>query len=118
MTLSRLLISSLSAVREAEMVIGNSSSGLIEAPALGIPTVNIGDRQKGRLRSASVIDCADQSDAIVKAIDRARTADFRKQAQSAEPPYGRGNASDKITTVLASIDLAQLSTKPFQDIMP
>ncbi len=108
----------LSAVREAEMVIGNSSSGLIEAPALGVPTVNIGDRQKGRLRSTSVIDCADHPDVIVKAIDHARDEAFREQAKTTEPPYGRGGASEQIATVLADIDLDQLSTKPFHDIMP
>ena len=108
----------LSAVREAEMVIGNSSSGLIEAPALGIPTINIGDRQKGRLRCPSVIDCADQTEAIVDAIRHARDAAFQEHAKSVKPPYGRGGASAKIAAILADIDLAQLSTKPFHDIIP
>ena len=107
----------LSAVREADVVIGNSSSGLIEAPALGVPTVNVGDRQKGRLRSASVIDCADRTDAIADAIRRARDPAFRAQAKTAPAPYGRGGASEKIAAALAEVDLAQLSTKPFHDIM-
>ncbi len=108
----------LSAVREADAVIGNSSSGLIEAPALGVPTVNIGDRQKGRLRGPSVIDCIDDDAAIADGIRLACTPEMRHTAKTAEPPYGRGGASDKIAALLAQADLAQLSTKPFHDIMP
>ncbi len=107
----------LSAVRESDAVIGNSSSGLIEAPALGVPTVNIGDRQKGRLRSTSVIDCPDGADAIAEAINRALDPDFQNTAKTAEPPYGRGGDAKKIVSVLADVDVAQLSTKPFHDII-
>ena len=107
----------LSAVREADAVIGNSSSGLIEAPALGVPTVNIGDRQKGRLRGASVIDCGDDSAEITAAISKALTPAFRSAARTSEPPYGRGGAATQIVDALAEVDLRQLSTKPFQDIM-
>lgn len=107
----------LSAVKLADVVIGNSSSGLIEAPALGVPTVNIGDRQKGRLRSASVIDCPDDSTAIAEAISQAMSAEFRATAQQAEPAYGRGGVADKMAEVLARVDLARLSTKPFHDII-
>lgn len=107
----------LSAAREADVIIGNSSSGLIEAPALGVPTVNIGDRQKGRLRGQSVIDCGDERDAIAAAITSALDPAFKAQAQQADPPYGRGGATAKIVDVLARVDLGQLSTKPFHDIM-
>lgn len=107
----------LSAVREADAVIGNSSSGIIEAPALGVPTVNIGDRQKGRLRGDSVIDCSDEAGAISEAIHRALTPAFRKTAKSADSPYGRGGVAEKIVSVLANVDLAQLSTKPFHNII-
>lgn len=107
----------LSAVKLADAVIGNSSSGLIEAPALGVPTVNIGDRQKGRLRSTSVIDCVDDSGAIAEAISRAITPAFRSQAKQTEPAYGRGGVAPQMAEVLATVDLAQLSTKPFQDII-
>jgi len=107
----------LSAAREAEVIIGNSSSGLIEAPALGVPTVNIGDRQKGRLRGQSIIDCGDDRDGIVAAITAALNPAFKAQAQQADPPYGRGGAAAQIVDVLARVDLGQLSTKPFHDIM-
>lgn len=108
----------LSAVRLADAVIGNSSSGLIEAPALGIPTVNIGDRQKGRLRCASVIDCEDDAAAIANSIRTALDPAFRAEAAHIETPYGRGGAAEKIADILAGVDLAQLRTKPFHDIMP
>lgn len=107
----------LSAVKLADVVIGNSSSGLIEAPALGVPTVNIGDRQKGRLRSASVIDCPDNSLAIAEAVARAMSAEFQTAAQQAEPAYGRGGVADQMAEVLARVDLTRLSTKPFHDII-
>lgn len=107
----------LSALREADAVIGNSSSGLIEAPAFSIPTVNIGDRQKGRLRGKSVIDCADEAGAIRDAIAKAMDPVMRDLARTAEAPYGRGGAADKIVTHLSEVDVAQLRTKPFHDIM-
>jgi len=107
----------LSAVHEADAVIGNSSSGLIEVPALGVPTVNIGDRQKGRMRGPSVVDCTDEANAIAAAIRKTQTQAFRETAATAAPPYGRGGASKKIADILARTDLRQLSTKPFQDII-
>ena len=108
----------LSALREADVVIGNSSSGLIEAPAFGKPTVNIGDRQKGRLSADSVIDCGNDAAAIQSAIQTALDPAFRTSASQTNPPYGRGGAAAKIVSILSSIDVARLSTKPFHDIMP
>lgn len=90
----------LSALRESAMVIGNSSSGITEAPVLGVPTVNIGDRQKGRLRAASVIDCPPVESAITAAMDRACSSDFRRQIQNQKNPYGSGNTSEQITRIL------------------
>ncbi|MCB2106474.1 MAG: UDP-N-acetylglucosamine 2-epimerase (hydrolyzing) [Rhodobacteraceae bacterium] len=107
----------LSAVKHADAVIGNSSSGLIEAPALGTPTVNIGDRQKGRLRAASVIDCGENTLAISAAIAKALDPEFRAEAAKTEPPYGRGGAAAKIAAILKSADPAQLSRKRFHDII-
>ena len=107
----------LSALREADIVIGNSSSGLIEAPAFGIPTVNIGDRQKGRLRGGSVIDCTDSADDIRDAIERALDPKFHQRTKAMEPPYGRSGAAEKIATILSRVDVTQLSTKPFHDII-
>ncbi len=108
----------LSAVRLAAAVIGNSSSGLIEAPALGAPTVNIGDRQKGRLRSPGVIDCGEDFEAITAAITKALDPPFRARAQRATPAYGRGGAAARIVATLKSVPLTQLSIKRFHDILP
>lgn len=86
----------LSALSHALFAIGNSSSGLAEVPSIGIPTVNIGDRQKGRMRGPSVIDCAPETDAICDAISRALTPEFRTLAARRENPYGDGHASSHI----------------------
>jgi UDP-hydrolysing UDP-N-acetyl-D-glucosamine 2-epimerase len=82
----------------ADAVVGNSSSGLYEAPSLHTPTVNIGDRQAGRLRADSVIDCAPQRDAIAAAIAQAFTMNCRDVVN----PYGDGHATERILAVLAS----------------
>lgn len=86
----------LSAMKYCAMVIGNSSSGLIEAPSFGVPTINIGDRQKGRIQGNSVINCAPNADEIEDSIHTALTADFKKKAKSGNNPYGDGNTSEKI----------------------
>lgn len=106
----------LSLLRIASAVVGNSSSGIIEAPTLSIPTVNIGDRQKGRLRAISVIDCPADPRAIQSAIDRALSPAFLAEAKNAKSPYGRGGAADAIHRVLASCDPAHLLQKTFVDI--
>lgn len=90
------MIRYLSALKYGAMVIGNSSSGLVEAPSFGIPTINIGDRQKGRLQADSVINCDPKSVEIEKAIDVALTETFKNKAKNTINPYGDGNTSDKI----------------------
>lgn len=90
----------LSALKGAEMMLGNSSSGIIEAPAMHIPTVNIGDRQKGRMRSESIIDCPPERHAIRAAIEQAMTPEFRKRAAAAVSPFGDGRTSEKIMAEL------------------
>ncbi|MCR5655957.1 MAG: UDP-N-acetylglucosamine 2-epimerase (hydrolyzing) [Butyrivibrio sp.] len=90
----------LSAVKEAAAVIGNSSSGIIEAPCLHVPTVNIGDRQKGRLMPESVISCEPDCASIVKAIDTALSDDFRQKVKAMDNPFGDGETSAKIVEVL------------------
>ena len=86
----------LSLVRYAEFVIGNSSSGIIEVPCFGVPTINIGERQKGRLRADSVIDCDAKKEDILKSIEKAMSQEFREIARNASNPYGEGNTSEKI----------------------
>ncbi len=86
----------LSALKYASFVIGNSSSGLIEVPSFGIPTINIGDRQKGRIMGKTIIQCDPVAKQIDKAINKALSAEFRQSIQDAVNPYGDGNTSDKI----------------------
>ena len=106
----------LSLMKYSDVVIGNSSSGLIEAPALGIPTVNIGDRQKGRLRGSSVIDCPEKTNAIIEAIRLALSPQFKDIARQTDCPYGGCGASRKIHELLASALLEKVITKKFFDI--
>ena len=106
----------LSAVTHAAAVVGNSSSALIEAPAVGRPTVNIGARQQGRLRAATVVDCNEETKAIVTAIQIALTPSFRDRAKTIDPPYGKpGDAAGKMLSILCSTDLDQLRVKRFHD---
>lgn len=101
------------ALRLAEAVVGNSSSGILEAPAVGTPSINIGDRQLGRLRASSIIDCPVDVYAISNALFR-----IRDGAVSApvDPPYGRGGASEKIAQIIHDIDLKMAFPKSFNDL--
>ncbi|NCC01717.1 MAG: UDP-N-acetylglucosamine 2-epimerase (hydrolyzing) [Clostridia bacterium] len=90
----------LSALKFSSMVIGNSSSGLIEAPSFGIPTINIGDRQKGRLQANSVINCLPEGEDIDKAIVLALSDNFSNKARKTINPYGDGNTSEKIVATI------------------
>lgn len=90
----------LSALKYAEMVIGNSSSGITEAPVFRIPTVNIGDRQKGRLRAESILDCRPVCEDIKNAMQTAASGAFRERISRQVCPYGDGQTSEKIVAVL------------------
>lgn len=90
----------LSSLKNAAMVIGNSSSGLVEAPSFGIPTINIGDRQRGRLQSDSVINCAPTQEEIIKAMNLALSEEFSAKARNTANPYGDGRVSDKIADTI------------------
>lgn len=106
----------LGAMAQADAVVGNSSSGIIEAPILRVPTVNIGARQKGRLRTSSIIDCAAERGAIAAAIDSALDPGFRARIAAVPHPYGDGSASRKIVAELRRADLAGLRGKAFYDL--
>lgn len=90
----------LSALKYCTLVIGNSSSGLLEAPSFGIPTINIGDRQKGRLQADSVINCGPNVQDIEKALDLALTDKFKIQAKKTINPYGDGKTSEKVVNTI------------------
>jgi len=94
------VIKYLSAVKHCSVVIGNSSSGIIEAPVLGVPTVNIGDRQKGRLQPNSVINVSNNKAAIVEGIEKAISVDFAQKAKKGTNLFGDGHTSEKILDVI------------------
>ncbi len=106
----------LSLMKYAGAMVGNSSSGLIEAPSFRLPVVNIGDRQKGRLRAANVIDVANDTGMISQAIGRALSSEFRSSIRTLKNPYGDGRASMRIRKVLETVSLEGLCMKPFFDI--
>jgi UDP-hydrolysing UDP-N-acetyl-D-glucosamine 2-epimerase len=103
-----------SALEHMDVIVGNSSSGVYEAPSFGIPTVNIGDRQKGRLRASSVFDCPPQRDAIHAAI----AAALQRGRKPTFNPYGAGHASEKIAAALKSFPGPHhLLVKKFTDLV-
>ncbi len=100
---------------QVDAVVGNSSSGLLEVPSFKVPTVNIGDRQKGRLRALSVIDCPAETGAIEAAIRQA----FALDCGEAVNPYGDGHAAERIVAAIKEVpDLAALVKKRFHDLEP
>lgn len=105
----------LSSLAQVDAVIGNSSSGVIEAPSFTVPTVNIGSRQEGRLRAASVLDCPPDAVAVAAALDRALSPDFRRSLQGMSNPLGDGRAAGRIAHVLKTVPLAGLIRKRFYD---
>ncbi len=106
----------LSCLQFVDGVIGNSSSGLAEAPTFHIGTVNIGDRQKGRLSASSVIHCEPERKSIQQALAQLYDPAFRAALPSTVNPYGDGGASRKIIQVLRNHPLDQLLKKPFFDL--
>ena len=106
----------LSAMKYASAVVGNSSSGLLEAPVMKTPTVNIGARQKGRLRYPSVIDCSEETGAIADALRKVVSEEFRREWADMEIPYADGKISSRIKNILRDIPLEGLFQKRFQDL--
>lgn len=106
----------LSAMKHCAAVVGNSSSGIVEAPGLKKPTVNIGDRQKGRLRASSIVDCAESAQAIVEAIDTALSVEFAQVVSQTESLYGNANASSQIKEFLKRTDCPKRISKRFYDL--
>jgi GDP/UDP-N,N'-diacetylbacillosamine 2-epimerase (hydrolysing) len=105
----------LSCMRWVDGVVGNSSSGLAEAPSFRIGTVNIGDRQRGRLKASSVIDCEPDRDQIGAAIRQLYAPDFRALLQQVVNPYGDGGASRRIVEIMRRLSLEGLLKKVFYD---
>ena len=106
----------LSTMQFVDGVVGNSSSGLAEAPTFKIGTINIGDRQKGRLKAKSVIDCESITQSIKGAIGTLYSEDFQKILPSVVNPYGEGNATEKIMAVLKNEPIPKELKKEFYDL--
>ncbi|MGV6851499.1 MAG: UDP-N-acetylglucosamine 2-epimerase [bacterium] len=97
-------------------VVGNSSSGLLEAPSFKIGTINIGDRQHGRLKASSVLDCFPEQDSISRAITQLFSKTFQTICQQTINPYGNGGSSERIVTILEQSNPASRLKKQFWDI--
>ena len=106
----------LSTLQYIDGVVGNSSSGLAEAPTFKIGTINIGDRQKGRLKAESIIDCEPTKKSIKLAIDKLYGHKFQKDIHSVQNPYGDGDAIEKIMSILSNKPIPEDMKKDFYDL--
>jgi GDP/UDP-N,N'-diacetylbacillosamine 2-epimerase (hydrolysing) len=106
----------LSAIKYCKVVIGNSSSGLIEVPSFKKATINIGDRQKGRVQAKSVISCKPEMKAIIESIQTALSDEFQLQLQNVENPYGEGNSSYKIAEAIQNASIQNILKKEFYNL--
>lgn len=106
----------LSAAKYAACVVGNSSSGIIEIPSLGVPVVDIGNRQKGRVRSAAVLHCETSRDAVIDCVAVALTREHEALALSTANPYRGENTSRRIAQLLCEYPLGGILTKDFYDL--
>ncbi len=107
----------LSAIKYSAFVIGNSSSGIIEVPSFKVPTINIGDRQKGRIAAESVIHCAPLASSIIASIDKALSEDFRLKAVHAKNPYEKAGTSESIVKhIIGRLNSTISLKKKFYDI--
>ena len=105
----------LSLMKYCEAVIGNSSSGLIETPSFKVPTVNIGNRQKGRIGGDTVVSCDDSVDSIRHALEKALSQKFKLFCQDTVNPYGQGDSSARIVEQLINYPLNKIINKKFND---
>ena len=103
----------LSILQYVDAVVGNSSSGIIETPSFHVPTVNLGNRQKGRIKADSVIDCNADELSVLKAIKKALSDDFRNRCKETSNPFGEGNAARKIVKILKKTNIRNSKKKFF-----
>jgi GDP/UDP-N,N'-diacetylbacillosamine 2-epimerase (hydrolysing) len=106
-----------SLIKSVDVVLGNSSSGIIEVPSFKKPTVNIGDRQKGRIMASSVINCKPNRSSIYGALRKALSEDFKNVSRKTKNPYGDGKTTERIIRIIGrNIDHINNTTKIFEDI--
>lgn len=106
----------LSTLQFVKAAVGNSSSGIIEVPSFGIPTLNIGDRQKGRLASKSVVNCGTSKDEVIAGLKLCLSEDMQKAAKTYENPYAKPDTANLIYQKLKNVVLAGLNLKTFYDL--
>lgn len=106
----------LSTLHYAEFSIGNSSSGIVEVPSAGIPSIDIGIRQRGRAAAMSVIHCGNTTDEIGRAIDKAMSTDFKELAAKKDNPYFKTDTLQLMADAIMDADLRALSSKHFYDL--
>ena len=106
----------LSTLQFVKVAVGNSSSGIIEVPSFGIPTLNIGDRQKGRLASKSVINCGTSKDEVIAGLKLCLSEEMQKAAKTYENPYAKPDTANLIYQELKKVVLAGLNLKTFYDL--
>lgn len=106
----------LSTLQFVKAAVGNSSSGIIEVPSFGIPTLNIGDRQKGRLASKSVVNCGTSKDEVIAGLNLCLSEEMQKEAKTYENPYAKPDTANLIYQELKNVELAGLNLKTFYDL--
>lgn len=106
----------LSVMKVCDAIVGNSSSGIIEAPSMYTATINIGNRQKGRIQAGSILNCDVNSDDIYGLLKQVQPQEFKDTLKEITNPYGTGNASIQIEAVLSEINVPSLLIKKFYDI--
>lgn len=106
----------LSVMKQVAAVVGNSSSGLLEVPSFGIPTLNIGDRQNGRIAAESVYNCAPYKESVLEGLNKVLSKEFRELAYVVRNPYEKADTAEEIFKVISSYPLEELNQKRFYDI--
>lgn len=106
----------LSTMQFVDAVVGNSSSGIVEAPSFKIGTINIGNRQEGRIKAESIIDCEPTKESIKKALQELYSSDFQEKLKNIVNPYSDGNTARRILKVLKAYDIRNILKKTFYDI--
>ena len=106
----------LSVMKQVAAVVGNSSSGLLEVPSFGIPTLNIGDRQNGRIAAESVYNCAPDKDSVLKGLEKVLSKEFRELAYVVRNPYEKANTAEEIFKVISTYPLNGINQKKFYNI--
>jgi UDP-N-acetylglucosamine 2-epimerase (non-hydrolysing)/GDP/UDP-N,N'-diacetylbacillosamine 2-epimerase (hydrolysing) len=106
----------LSALAVSDLVIGNSSSGIVEAPSLGTPTINVGSRQDGRMKAASVIDVDGSLDSLRSAVKFSLSSEMQNRVKGLVSPFGNSGATFQISEIISTVNLEELLVKKFCDL--